>query len=114
MPSPRSDTTAHPVPVRARVITALPHTDLPEDTDDHARARGRVKRGDGAVSVELSEVSASVPAGVVYTKEDLTRVVGWAMQRGLWILSDEIYEKILHIVSLFFVVPHNFPSPLSQ
>eukprot|EP01133_Synstelium_polycarpum_P023760 gene23760-28489_t len=33
---PRSDTTAHPVPVPDRAITALPHTDLPEDTDDHA------------------------------------------------------------------------------
>lgn len=40
--------------------------------------------------------SPNNPCGVVYTKEDLTRVVSWAMQRNLWILSDEIYEKILY------------------
>jgi aspartate aminotransferase len=38
----------------------------------------------------------SNPTGVVYSKEELTRLVGWAMQRNLWILSDEIYEKILY------------------
>lgn len=40
--------------------------------------------------------SPNNPTGVVYTKEDLTRLVSWAMQRNLWILSDEIYEKILY------------------
>lgn len=39
--------------------------------------------------------SPNNPTGVVYTREDLIRLVGWAMQRNLWILSDEIYEKIL-------------------
>lgn len=40
--------------------------------------------------------SPNNPTGITYTREDLMRVVGWAMQRNLWILSDEIYEKILY------------------
>jgi len=40
--------------------------------------------------------SPNNPTGVVYTREDLIRLVGWAMQRNLWIISDEIYEKILY------------------
>ena len=36
------------------------------------------------------------PTGVVYSREDLVRLVGWAMQRNLWILADEIYEKVLY------------------
>ncbi len=40
--------------------------------------------------------SPNNPTGVVYPKEDLIRLVGWALQRNLWILSDEIYEKILY------------------
>jgi aspartate/methionine/tyrosine aminotransferase len=40
--------------------------------------------------------SPNNPTGVVYTREDMKRLVGWAMQRNLWILSDEIYEKILY------------------
>jgi len=40
--------------------------------------------------------SPNNPTGVVYTREDLVRLVGWAMQRNLWIMSDEIYERILY------------------
>jgi RNA polymerase sigma factor (TIGR02999 family) len=40
--------------VAARVVRAV--------LVDHARARGAVKRGDGAVGVELAEAHASVPA----------------------------------------------------
>jgi len=40
--------------------------------------------------------SPNNPTGAVYTKEDLTKLVSWALQRNLWILSDEIYEKILY------------------
>jgi aspartate aminotransferase len=36
------------------------------------------------------------PTGVVYDKKDLIKLVGWALQRNLWILADEIYEKILY------------------
>ena len=39
--------------------------------------------------------SPNNPTGVVYSKEEMVRAVGWAMQRDLWILSDEIYEKVL-------------------
>ena len=40
--------------------------------------------------------SPNNPTGVTYSKEDLTRLVSWALQRNLWILSDEIYEKLLY------------------
>ncbi len=40
--------------------------------------------------------SPNNPTGVVYPREDLIRLVGWALQRNLWILSDEIYEKIIY------------------
>lgn len=40
--------------------------------------------------------SPNNPTGVTYTKQDLIRLVGWAMQRNLWIMSDEIYEQILY------------------
>jgi aspartate aminotransferase len=40
--------------------------------------------------------SPNNPTGVSYTKEDLVRLVGWALQRNLWIMSDEIYEHILY------------------
>jgi aspartate aminotransferase len=38
--------------------------------------------------------SPNNPTGAVYTKDQLKRLAGWAMQRNLWILSDEIYDKV--------------------
>ncbi len=40
--------------------------------------------------------SPNNPTGVTYTRQEMTGLVSWAMQRNLWVLSDEIYEKILY------------------
>ncbi len=40
--------------------------------------------------------SPNNPTGVVFAGEELKKFVGWALQRNLWIMSDEIYEKILY------------------
>lgn len=40
--------------------------------------------------------SPNNPTGMSYSKQEMIRLVGWAMQRNLWILSDEIYEQILY------------------
>lgn len=40
--------------------------------------------------------SPNNPTGVVYSREELIKLTGWALQRNLWIISDEIYEKILY------------------
>jgi len=38
--------------------------------------------------------SPSNPIGIVYSKKVLKDLASWALQRNLWIISDEIYEKI--------------------
>jgi aspartate aminotransferase len=40
--------------------------------------------------------SPNNPTGVVFSSEELKKFVGWALQRNLWIISDEIYEKTLY------------------
>ncbi len=34
------------------------------------------------------------PTGAVYTRSELKRIVGWAKERGFWIISDEFYRRI--------------------
>jgi aspartate aminotransferase len=34
------------------------------------------------------------PTGVVYTRDELQAIVEWARDRGVWVLSDEIYREI--------------------
>jgi aspartate aminotransferase len=40
--------------------------------------------------------SPSNPTGAVYSLQELDALVRWAAQRGVWILSDEIYSRICY------------------
>ncbi|MBM4047543.1 MAG: pyridoxal phosphate-dependent aminotransferase [Planctomycetes bacterium] len=40
--------------------------------------------------------SPSNPTGMVYTEQELRAVVGLAVKRGLFVISDEIYEKCIY------------------
>ncbi|MGK2349662.1 pyridoxal phosphate-dependent aminotransferase [Actinomyces sp. W5033] len=51
--------------------------------------------------------SPSNPTGAVYTPEELTAIGHWALEHGIWVVTDEIYEHLLydgaesaHIVAL--------------
>ncbi|QPL05038.1 MULTISPECIES: pyridoxal phosphate-dependent aminotransferase [Actinomyces] len=51
--------------------------------------------------------SPSNPTGAVYTPAELTAIGQWALEHGVWVISDEIYEHLLydgaeaaHIVAL--------------
>ncbi len=38
--------------------------------------------------------SPSNPTGVVYTRKELEAIANWCLQKNIWIISDEIYEKL--------------------
>ena len=40
--------------------------------------------------------SPSNPTGSVYTKDELILISNWAVDNGLWIISDEIYDKLTY------------------
>lgn len=40
--------------------------------------------------------SPANPTGMVYTEKDLREIIDFAVERGLYVISDEIYEKILY------------------
>lgn len=40
--------------------------------------------------------SPSNPTGCVYTREELETIAGLAVEAGIWVLSDEIYEKLVY------------------
>ncbi|MEU4444408.1 pyridoxal phosphate-dependent aminotransferase [Actinosynnema sp. NPDC050801] len=53
--------------------------------------------------------SPSNPTGSVYTREQLTAIGEWALEHGLWVITDEIYEHLVYdgaeSVSLPVAVP---------
>ncbi|RAG80849.1 aspartate aminotransferase [Streptacidiphilus pinicola] len=54
-------------------------------------------------------VSPSNPTGAVYTRAEVEAVGRWAVEHGLWVLTDEIYEHLVYgdaeFVSMPVVVP---------
>ncbi len=41
-------------------------------------------------------VSPSNPTGAVYPRDEIEAIGRWALERGLWVLTDEIYEHLVY------------------
>lgn len=41
-------------------------------------------------------VSPSNPTGAVYSREETTAIGEWAVEHGIWIISDEIYQNLVY------------------
>jgi aspartate/methionine/tyrosine aminotransferase len=41
-------------------------------------------------------VSPSNPTGAVYTREQIEAIGRWAVEKGIWVLTDEIYEHLVY------------------
>ena len=41
-------------------------------------------------------VSPSNPTGAVYPREEIEAIGRWAVEHGLWVLTDEIYEHLVY------------------
>jgi aspartate aminotransferase len=41
-------------------------------------------------------VSPSNPTGAVYPREEVEAIGRWALERGIWVLTDEIYEHLVY------------------
>jgi len=64
--------------------------------EDGFRLTGEMLRSAvGPRTVGLLLNSPCNPTGAVYTEEDLRAVASAALEAGLWIITDEIYERIL-------------------
>jgi len=58
----------------------------------------------------LLMVSPSNPTGAVYSGEELAAIGRWADERGLWVLTDEIYEHLVYGSARFHSLPVLVPS----
>jgi len=54
-------------------------------------------------------VSPSNPTGAVYPPELVAEIGQWAYERGLWVVTDEIYEHLVYGDSLFSSMPVQTP-----
>ncbi|MEA2023989.1 MAG: pyridoxal phosphate-dependent aminotransferase [Actinomycetota bacterium] len=50
-------------------------------------------------------VSPSNPTGAVYDRERMVEIGRWAADRGIWIITDEIYEHLIYGDAVFHSMP---------
>jgi aspartate aminotransferase len=53
--------------------------------------------------------SPSNPTGAVYPPEQIAEIGRWAVQRGLWVVTDEIYEHLVYGDARFASIPVEVP-----
>jgi aspartate/methionine/tyrosine aminotransferase len=54
-------------------------------------------------------VSPSNPTGAVYPPEEVEAIGRWALDRGVWVISDEIYEHLVYGDATFTSMPAVVP-----
>lgn len=78
------------------------------ETDESSKFTVSVDQLDAAVTDRtkmLIFVSPSNPTGAVYTEEQIRAVGEWAAARGIWVMTDEIYEHLVYGDATFHSMP---------
>jgi aspartate/methionine/tyrosine aminotransferase len=78
------------------------------DTDETTGFRATVDQLDAACTPRtkaLLFVSPSNPTGAVYPREDVEAIGRWALDRGLWVVTDEIYEHLVYAPATHHSMP---------
>jgi aspartate aminotransferase len=83
------------VPVRVRTDETTGYLTSVEQLDAHCTDRTKL----------LLFVSPSNPTGAVYPPEQVAEIGRWAASRGLWVITDEIYEHLVYGDARFASMP---------
>jgi aspartate aminotransferase len=59
-------------------------------------------------------VSPSNPTGAVYPPEEVEAIGRWALERGIWVITDEIYEHLTYGDHVFSSIPGLVPELMDQ
>lgn len=59
-------------------------------------------------------VSPDNPSGAVYTPDEVEAIGRWAVENGVWVITDEIYEHLLYGDSRFVSMPAVVPELANQ
>jgi aspartate aminotransferase len=92
---PESIALAGGVPVQVHTDETSGYLVTVDELEAHATDRTKV----------LLFVSPSNPTGAVYPPELVAEIGRWAAQRGIWVITDEIYEHLVYGDARFVSVP---------
>jgi aspartate/methionine/tyrosine aminotransferase len=81
-------------------------------TDETSGYRATVEQLDAALTPAtkaLVFVSPSNPTGAVYSPEMVKAIGEWALAKGIWVITDEIYEHLVYGDAVFSSMPTLVP-----
>ncbi|MEA3501361.1 MAG: pyridoxal phosphate-dependent aminotransferase [Actinomycetota bacterium] len=90
---------------------------VPVPTSDEAGFQVTVDQLESATTSRtkaLVFVSPSNPTGAVYTRRRMAEIGRWAADRGIWIITDEIYEHLVYGTAVFHSMPAVAPEIADQ
>ncbi len=83
-------------------VPVLVHTD---ETSGYLVTVGQLEAHATDRTKLLLFVSPSNPTGAVYPPEQVAEIGRWAAQRGIWVITDEIYEHLVYGDARFVSMP---------
>ena len=105
LPTPYWTTYPEPIRLAGGVPVELP-------TDESTGFRVTVDQLEAALTPRtkvLLFVSPSNPTGAVYPRDEVEAIGRWAVERGIWVVTDEIYEHLTYGDHTFSSMPAVVP-----
>jgi len=87
------------------------------DTTEETNFRVTIEQLDAALTSRtkvLLFVSPDNPSGAVYTPDEVEAIGHWAVEKGVWVITDEIYEHLTYGPHEFVSMPTVVPDVADQ
>ena len=96
-------------PEAIRLAGGVPVDVIADETQDYLVTVEQLEAARTPKTEALLFCSPSNPTGSVYTREQVEAIGRWALEHGIWVLTDEIYEHLIYgdaeFVSIVAAVP---------
>ncbi len=96
-------------PEAIRLAGGVPVDVLTDETTGYLASVDQLEAACTDRTKVLLFVSPSNPTGAVYSPQQVAEIGHWAAERGLWVLTDEIYEHLVYGDARFSSMPAAVP-----
>ncbi|MFE9422072.1 pyridoxal phosphate-dependent aminotransferase [Kitasatospora sp. NPDC006697] len=96
-------------PEAIRLAGGVPVDVVADETADYKVTVAQLEAARTAATKVVLFVSPSNPTGSVYTEAEAEAIGRWAVEHGLWVLTDEIYQHLVYGDATFTSLPALLP-----
>src|ERR1051325_9022078 len=96
-------------PESIRLAGGVPVEVVADETTGYRVSVGQLEAARTETTKVVLFVSPSNPTGAVYSAEDAEAIGRWAVEHGLWVMTDEIYEHLVYGDATFTSLPAILP-----